>query len=138
MKGSPAARDSSRRAEMNPSSCMISGMCLLSYQSWYAGACSGDAGCDSTISSPRAIAVPFGFVVVGCLVDAAVLHDEPDVLGDGDVPRRVAGDGDDVGEVARPQLAELVVAVDELRAGDRGGPQGLGGGHAAGDQRGQF
>src|SRR5215470_18021127 len=137
MKASPPTA-SSRRAETKPSSWRISGTCLLSYQSWYAAASSGEAGRDSTISTPRAIRAPFGLVVVRGLVDVSVFHDEPHVLGDGDVLCRVAGDGDDVGEVALPQLAELTVQLDEFRAGDRRRPQGLYRRHSAGHQRGQF
>src|SRR6516225_8199836 len=130
IKASPPT-SSSRRAETKPSSCRISGMCLLSYQSWYDAACSGEAGRDSTISRPRAIRAPFGLVLVRRLVDVAVFHDESHVLGDSDVSRGVARDGDDVGEVALSQPAELIVQLDELRAGDRRCPQGLHRGHAA-------
>src|SRR5215469_5366297 len=136
MKASPPTA-SSRRAETTPSSWRISGTCLLSYQSWYAAASSGEAGRDSTISRPRAIGAP-SVLVVKCLVNVAGFHDESHVLGDADVPRGVARDGDDVGEVARPQLAELTVQLDEFRAGDRCRLQGLYRGHAACHQRGQF
>src|SRR5215467_9405159 len=117
MKASPPTA-SSRRAETKPSSWRISGTCLLSYQSWYAATCSGEAGRDSTISRPRPIGAP-SVLVVKCLVDVAVFHDESHVLGDADVPRRVARDGNDVGEVTLPEPAELIVALDQFRAGDR-------------------
>src|SRR4029450_1836526 len=69
----------------------------------------------------------------GTQVDLPVLHDEAHVLGGGDVGGGVAGDGDDVGEVAGCDLAEVVAAVDELGAGDGGGLQRLHGGHPAVD-----
>ena len=46
-------------------------------------------------------------------VDCAAFHYEGDVLEDSDVFQGVAGDGDDVGVVARLEDAEVVFPVEE-------------------------
>ena len=46
--------------------------------------------------------------------DYAVLHHKAHVLDGGDVVERIAGDGDDVGEVAGLELADLAFPAEQL------------------------
>src|SRR6185312_2500066 len=66
-------------------------------------------GCRPTSSSASARS---GALV---LVDDAVLHDEDDMLHGVDVARGIAGHGDDVGELAGFERAELVGDAEEAR-----------------------
>ena len=49
-------------------------------------------------------------------VDDAAFHDEGDLLNGGDVGERIAGDGDDVGEIAGLKSADLILPAEEFRA----------------------
>src|SRR3954468_15309158 len=59
-----------------------------------------------------------------------ILHHERHALHRGDVGQRVAGDGDDVGELLGLEGADAVGHVEEVGCGAGGGLDGLHGGHA--------
>ena len=61
----------------------------------------------------------------------AVLHHEAHVEGGRDIRRRVARNGDDIGEVSGCQPAEFATFVDQFGAGDGRRPQGLHRSHPA-------
>ena len=71
-------------------------------------------------------------------VDHARLHDERHFRHELDVGQRVAGHGDEVGELARLDGAEVLLNPEELRPLECGGLDGLHGGHAGLDHIAEF
>src|SRR3984957_4078743 len=63
-------------------------------------------------------------------VDDAVLHDEGYFLQGGDVVEGIAGDGDDVGEVAGLERADLIFPLQQFCAVDGAGLNGSQRSHA--------
>src|SRR3989442_430345 len=77
----------------------------------------------SAIASPHHLPIP--------LEHAAALHDEVHVLQHGDVLQRITFHGDQVGELARGDRTDLVLAAEQRRAAQRAGDDRLHRRHAA-------
>src|SRR5947209_13938351 len=73
-----------------------------------------------------------------CFVDLPVLHDKADIERDADVLGGIARHGDDVGEVAGCETAQLVVGLDQFGGHHGGGPDRLHRGHAPVHQCNEF
>ena len=74
----------------------------------------------------------------GAVHHGAGLHDEADVARDGDVLARIARHRDEVGEVARRDPAEVVLAANQRGAVDRRGAQRVHRRQPARHDRGEF
>src|SRR6267143_4008833 len=98
--------------------------------------------CGAAQAASSRVARKTRFIRYGCkpgrrsalvLEDLAALHHEPHVLEPADVLQRIAVGGDEVGEAARGDLAE-VPGLSQERGGHRGGAlDRLHGGHAVPD-----
>src|SRR5882672_2336608 len=102
----------------------------------------GGTTCGAAQAASSRVARRTRFIRYGCkpgrrstlvLEDLAALHYEPDVLETGDVLQRIAVDGDEVGEAAGGDLAE-VPGLSQERGAHRGGAlDGLHRAHAVAD-----
>src|SRR5262245_35123105 len=64
------------------------------------------------------------------LIDHAIFHDERDTLERPDVPRRIAGHRDQIGEQARADSSEVLLVAQDLRIRRRRRGQRLGRRHS--------
>src|SRR5579884_1232934 len=72
------------------------------------------------------------------LIDDAIFHNKFDVFGNADVFERIAGNGNDIGEVAGLQSTDLILPAEELRAVEEIGLQGGDRRHAELDHQFEF